>query len=166
MWPTFDANDVFSDLLRQKLIRNEFDEVVDSIDRGMHWFKTLDFMSYRHGRRILAVSSVARATAVVLVKASTTRRGTWTAQEGWEIHWGGRGSSRRSFHDEFFFNFSSAAHLKSLAPYHKCSLVFIHTWKRPAKENDEIQFLTLKTFSKPWPIHTGEKICKTLWKDQ
>lgn len=43
--PTFDLDDVFSKLRRHLQIRNELDEVVDCVNRGMDRLEALDLLS-------------------------------------------------------------------------------------------------------------------------
>ena len=92
---TFNADDVFTNLLGQKLIRNEFDQIVNGVYRRMHWFEALNFVSNWHRSRILNTS-----TKVLIIILPCWISGTWarTAQKCGQIHRRRRGSSWRSFH--------------------------------------------------------------------
>lgn len=50
---TFDADDVFSDLLCQQRVGNELDEVVDGVDGGVHGLEPLNLLS--DGQRVVGM---------------------------------------------------------------------------------------------------------------
>ena len=58
--PTFNADDVFSNLLSQKWIGNQLDQVVDRVDGGMHRLEPLDLVPDGHRGRVLLLLRVVR----------------------------------------------------------------------------------------------------------